>query len=142
MEQNSRAHTWALRANAETLTDGNAFKQLKTMDKKTLKEKFPNLYKELEGGGNRIIVNSIRTDAETAEKTFCDKLRNFDPSVVDFIRRCDTEEEAETIIAFMEKRCEITPKQATQLRVQLQEKGIRSFGPKKEENYYFKQGGY
>jgi len=112
------------------------------MDKKTLKEKFPNLYKELEGGGNRIIVNSIRTDAETAEKTFCDKLRNFDPSVVDFIRRCDTEEEAETIIAFMEKRCEITPKQATQLRVQLQEKGIRSFGPKKEENYYFKQGGY
>ena len=104
MEQNSRAHTWALRANAETLTDGNAFKQLKTMDKKTLKEKFPNLYKELEGGGNRIIVNSIRTDAETAEKTFCDKLRNFDPSVVDFIRRCDTEEEAETIIAFMEKR--------------------------------------
>jgi hypothetical protein len=77
-----------------------------------------------------------------AEKAFCDPLHNFNPSVVDFIRRCDTEEQAEAIIAFMEKRCEITSKHATQLRTQLKKKGVRSFGPKKEDNYYFKQGGY
>src|SRR3972149_4179641 len=113
-----------------------------TMDKKSFKEMFPHLHKELEGGESKVAINSVRTDSETAEKTFCDKLRNFNPTVVDFIRRCDTEEQAETIIAFMEKRCEITPKRASQLRAQLNKKGVRSFGPKKEDNYYFKQGGY
>lgn len=112
------------------------------MDKKSFKEMFPNLHRELEGGENKVGINSVRTDSETAEKAFCDKLRNFNPNVVDFIRRCDTEEQAETIIAFMEKRCEITPKRATQLRAQLKKKGVRSFGPKKEDAYYFKQGGY
>lgn len=112
------------------------------MDKRSLKEKFPNLYKELEGGENRVTINSVQTDTENAERTFCDKLHNFNPTVVDFIRRCDTEEEAEMIIAFMEKRCEIAPKRASQLRAQLKMKGVRSFGSKKEDNYYFKQGGY
>ena len=111
------------------------------MDKKSFKEKFPHLYNELEGGENKVTINSVRTDAETAEKTFCDKLHNFNPTVVDFIRRCDTEEQAETIIAFMEKRCEITSKRAVQLRAQLKKKGVRSFGPKKEDNYYFEIGG-
>jgi hypothetical protein len=112
------------------------------MEKKSFRKMFPNLSKELEGGENQVKIDSVRTDSETAEKTFCDKLHNFNPTVVDFIRRCDTEEQAETIIAFMERRCEITPKYAAQLRGQLKEKGVRSFGPKKEDNYYFKQGGY
>jgi hypothetical protein len=112
------------------------------MDKKSFKEKFPNLYKELEGGENKVTINSVCTDTAAAEKSFGDKLRHFNPTVVDFIRRCDTEEEAKTIIDFMEKRCEITPKRALQLRAQLKKKGVRSFGPKKEENYYFEQGGY
>ena len=112
------------------------------MDKKSFKKIFPNLSKELEGGENKVAIDSVHTNSETAENTFCDKLHNFNPTVVDFIRRCDTEEQAETIIAFMEKRCEITPKRALQLRAQLNKKGVRSFGPKKEDNYYFKQGGY
>lgn len=112
------------------------------MDKKSLKEKFPNLYKELEGGENKVTINSFRIKNEIAEKEFCDKLRNFNPDVVDFIRRCDTKEQAETIISFMEKRCEITPKQALQIRDQLIKKGLRSFGPKKEDGYYFKKAGY
>lgn len=109
------------------------------MDKKSFKEKFPHLFKELEGEEHKVTIDSVRTDTETAEKSFCYKLRNFNPNVVDFIRRCDTEEQAETIIAFMEKRCEITSKHAMQLRAQLKKEGLRSFGPKKEENYYFKQ---
>ena len=113
-----------------------------TMDKRSFKKTFPHLSKELEGEENKVKIDSVRTDSEAAEKTFCDKFHNFDPTVVDFIRRCDTEEQAETIIAFMEKRGEITPKRASQLRAQLKKKGVRSFGPKKEDNYYFKQGGY
>ena len=112
------------------------------MEKKSFRKMFPNLSKELEGEENKVKIDSVRTDSEAAEKTFCAKFHNFNPTVIDFIRRCDTEEQAETIIAFMEKRGEITPKRASQLRAQLKKKGVRSFGPKKEENYYFKQGGY
>jgi hypothetical protein len=38
----------------------------------------------------------------------------------------------------MEKRCEINKEYAQKLRAQLKQKGVRSFGPKKEENYYLK----
>ncbi len=112
------------------------------MDKKSFKEKFPNLYREIEGGENKVAINSYRTDGEASEEASCDKLRNFNPTVIDFIRRCDTEEEAKTIILFLEKRKEITSKRAAQLREQLKTKGVRSFGSKKENNYYLKQGGY
>jgi len=107
------------------------------MEKKSFKKMFPNLSKELEGEENKVKIDAVRTNSETAEKTFCDPLHNFNPTVVDFIRRCDTEDQAESIIAFLEKRSEITPKRATQLRTQLKKKGVRSFGPKKEDNYYF-----
>jgi hypothetical protein len=62
------------------------------------------------------------------------------PDVIDFIRRCDTEEQAEEIIAYMEKRGEIEKQYAERLRKQLKDKGVRSFGLKKEENYYLKHG--
>jgi hypothetical protein len=39
-----------------------------------------------------------------------DKLRHFYPSAVDFIRRCDTEAQAEEIIAYLQKKGEITKK--------------------------------
>ena len=35
----------------------------------------------------------------------------------------------------------MTKEYAVQLRRQLKKEGVRSFGPKKEENYYFKKGG-
>jgi hypothetical protein len=62
------------------------------------------------------------------------------PDVIDFIRRCDTEEQAEEIIGYMEKRGEIEKQYARKLREQLKDKGVRSFGPKKEEDYYLKHG--
>jgi hypothetical protein len=83
----------------------------------------------------------VRTDSGEAEKGLSDKFRHYNPTVIDFIRRCDTEEQAEAIIAYLEKRCELTNEYAEKLRAQLKKEGVRSFGPKKEENYYFKQGG-
>jgi hypothetical protein len=41
----------------------------------------------------------------------------------------------------LEKRGELTKEHAEKLRKQLKKEGVRSFGSKKEENYYFKQGG-
>jgi len=126
-------------------------------DKKSLKEMFPNLYKELEEGDSRISIDAIRKNPEEAEADVAecaeqeiepeattpmpDKLRHFNPCAEDFIRRCDTEAQAEEIIAFLLKKNEITEKHAFELRCKLKKEGVRSFGPKKEENHYFREGG-
>ncbi len=111
------------------------------IDKKSFKKMFPNLSGELEGGESKVAINSVRTDPEASENAVSDKFRHYNPNVVDFIRRCDTEKEAEAIIAYLEKRGELTKEYAEELRQQLTKKGVRSFGPKKEEHYYFKQSG-
>ena len=131
------------------------------IDKKALKKMFPNLYKELETGENKLSIDAVRKDpleaeyaaeCEEGEEAFYgdeeistteapDKLRHFNPSAVDFIRRCDTEAQAEEIIAYLHKKGEITEEYAQELRCQLKRDGVRSFGPKKEEDYYFREGG-
>lgn len=108
---------------------------------KTLKKLFPNLAEELESKGDKVEIGSVRSDVQTGERATSRKFVDYVPDVIDFIRRCDTEEQAEEIISFMEKRGEIEKQYAKKLRKQLKMKGVRSFGPKKEENYYFKHGG-
>ena len=102
---------------------------------------FPNLSEEFEGGDSKVPIDTVRTDSEEVETDTPDKFRNYDPNVVDFIRRCDTEEQAKTIITYLEKKGEVNKEYAEQLRKQLKGEGLRSFGPKKEEGYYFQQGG-
>ena len=109
-------------------------------DKETFKKLFPNLVKELESDKNKVAINSVRTDIQTGEKATSKRFVHYTPDVIDFIRRCDTEQQAEEIIDYMEKKGEIQKQYAKKLRKQLKEKGVRSFGPKKEENYYFKHG--
>jgi len=108
-------------------------------EKEAVKKTFPNLAKELESGENKVSINSVRS-MQTGEKAASAKFVHYMPDEVDFLRRCDTEEQAEEIITFMEKRGEIERRYAAKLRKQLKEKGVRSFGPKKEENYYLKHG--
>jgi len=109
-------------------------------DKETFKKLFPNLVKELESDKNKVAINSVRTDIQTGERATSERFMHYTPDVIDFIRRCDTEQQAEEIIDYMEKKGEIQSQYAKKLRKQLKEKGVRSFGPKKEENYYFKHG--
>ena len=109
--------------------------------KKSFKKMFPNLSEELEGEDSKVAIDSVRTDSDGAENSLSDKFRNYDPTVIDFIRRCDTEEQAKAIIAYLEKRGELSKEYAAKLRKQLKTAGVRSFGPKKEEDYYFKHGG-
>lgn len=130
------------------------------IDKKSLKKMFPNLYNELETGEVKVPINAVRKNPlkaeEAAAREECeeceeeefasctetpDKLRHFNPSAVDFIRRCDTEAQAEAIIAYLQKKGEITTEVAQELRCKLKRDGVRSFGPKKEENHYFREGG-
>jgi hypothetical protein len=109
-------------------------------DKKKFKKIFPNLAEELETNENKVAVNSMRTDTQNGEKAVSERFVQYAPDVIDFIRRCDTKEQAEEIITYMEKKGEIEKQYAEKLRKQLKEKGARSFGSKKEENYYFKHG--
>jgi len=111
---------------------------------------FPNLMKELDGEENKVKIDSVQDDdselveEETSsdnETVLPDKFRHYNPDVVDFLRRCDTEKQAEEIITYLQKRGELTENHACKLRTQLKKEGVRSFGSKKEENYYFKQGG-
>jgi len=112
------------------------------IDKEKLRKIFPNLAKELESGAHREIIRSLRSDSNVGEKATSRCFLGYNPDVIDFLRRCNTEEQALEIIDYLEKRKEITAEYATKLKKQLKEKGVRSFGSKKEDDFYLKQGGY
>jgi hypothetical protein len=129
------------------------------IDKRSLKKMFPNLYRELEDetSESKISIDAVSADAEVAkepveiedvsEEEFLklskpvDKLQHFSPSAIDFIRRCDTDEQAQEIIVYLQKKGELTQEQAKELECKLRREGVRGFGSKKEENYYFHEGG-
>jgi hypothetical protein len=129
------------------------------IDKRSLKKMFPNLYRELEEETteNKVSIDTVYADNEVVEEApeiedVCeeeflkpikevDSLRHFNPSAVDFIRRCDTNEQAQEIISYLQKKGELTQGQAKELECKLQREGVRGFGPKKTENYYFHEGG-
>lgn len=111
------------------------------LDKESLKKMFPNLAKELQTNGKKVQVNSVRTNQEDGEKAATSQsFDHYMPDVIDFVRRCDSKEQAEEIIDYMEKMGEIDGKYAQKLRRQLREKGVRSFGTKKEQDYYLRHG--
>lgn len=111
------------------------------LDKKDLKRMFSSLAKEMDSDENKVSVNSVRTDNETGERRVTrGRFVNYVPDVIDYIRRCDTDKQAEEIIVYMEKKGEIDAQFAKELRKQLEEKGVRSFGLKKGHDYYLKHG--
>jgi len=112
------------------------------IEKERFRRMFPHLAEELEKRVCKTKINSVRSDVAAGEKAVTRKFANYNPDVIDFLRRCDKEEQAEEIIAYLEKRNEITAEYARKLRKQLKEKGVRSFGTKKEDDYYLKMGGY
>ena len=109
-------------------------------DKESFKRMFPNLAKEMESDENKVDIDSVRTEIHAGEKAASNRFVHYMPDVIDFIRRCDTAEQAEEVIAYMEKRGEINKPHASRLRQQLKEKGVGSFGSKKEQDYYLKHG--
>jgi len=111
-------------------------------DKEKFKKLFPHLAAELENDAVSYSINSVRTDVDVGEKVSAKSFKGYNPDVIDFMRRCDTNQQAEEIIKFLEARGEIPVSYANKIRKQLKDKGVRSFGPKKENDYYLKHGGY
>jgi hypothetical protein len=110
--------------------------------KKRFRKMFPNLAREIESGDCGTTINSVRSDPTTAEKAVAKRFTGYMPDAIDFLRRCDKGEQAEEMISYLEERGEISREYATKLRKQLKEKGVRSFGSKKEDDYYLKQDGF
>lgn len=104
------------------------------IDKDELRKKYPNLWNEI-NGQNSTLKDSIIEEIQT------DTFRGYTPNAIDYLRRCERNEEAEKTISYLLKKGEISPEYAKKLRKQLREKGIRSFGPKKEDGYYFREAG-
>jgi len=106
------------------------------IDKERLKRLFPHLAEEVLQGRCKIRIDSYRTDPVTAERAVMRRFAGYNPTVIDFIRRCDTVEQAEEIIDFMERRGEISEEYAGRLREKIRREGVRSLGPKKNPGYY------
>ncbi len=106
------------------------------IEKEKFKKMFPNLAEEMNNRKNRVVIKSIRSELE--EKVAASTFEGYEPDIVDFLRRCDTKQQALEVINYMEKRGEITSSYASKLKKQLKEKGIRSFGTKKSEDYYLR----
>jgi hypothetical protein len=112
------------------------------LEKDKLRKIFPNLAEEMENKNCETKITSVRSDAATAEKAVSKKFAGYTPDIIDYLRKCDKPEQAEEIICYMEKREEISSDYAKKLRKQLKTKGVRSFGAKKEDDYYLKQDGF
>ena len=109
-----------------------------------LKEKFPNLHSEMTEKKMKMKIDDVEEDFsrsgevdQASEST--DLFRNFEPSTIDFIRRAQTEKEAEEIIHFELKQGNISTEEANNLLDQLSQKGVRSFGPIKTTDHYFRK---
>lgn len=109
------------------------------IDEEEFKRRFPNLYKEMIKKKMSLKVDSIRT--EEREKNFkeMEKYETYMPTAIDYLRRCENDIEGEEVISYLERMKEISHEYAEDLRKQLREKGIRSFGSKKEDGYYLRK---
>jgi hypothetical protein len=97
-------------------------------------KKFPKIAKEM-GGHGTVRIGGVRTSPKEAEKV-AHSVHGYEPSAVDYIRRCKTDEEAIEIINFLEKKGDIEPEYANRLRTQLTREGLRSFGTRKNPGCY------
>ena len=109
--------------------------------KKGFRDIFPALNEELDNEETKTHrIDGVRTMSEESEQNGKDDARTFMPDVVDYIRRCDTVTQAVEIVDFMVKRGEISQKKAREIKAQLRNEGLRSFGSKKERDYYLHHG--
>lgn len=60
----------------------------------------------------------------------------YEPDIVDFVRRCDTEKQAEEIIRYLERCGKITHERAAELKKRLKKEGLSFFGKKKKPDFY------
>ena len=110
------------------------------MEKKDFKKLFHHIVDEIESGASKVDLNKVNKLPVSAKLSYKveRKYAGYQPSAIDFIRRCRNPQEAEEIITYLEKKGDITSEDAKVLRRKLNEEGLRSFGPWKKPGYYEK----
>lgn len=97
------------------------------------RSQYPRLAEELEKGVMQAPVTGVRS----RESQKGDELRG--PDAVGYLRRCRTIEEVDEVLAYLERKGEVTKDYAGKLREQAREQGLGSFGERKEAGYYFRK---
>jgi hypothetical protein len=110
------------------------------------RKKYPHLSSELEEGEGAneegLLDEELEGEVqgeEGATKKEAIESSGYEPSVMDFLARCDTDKQALEIIDYMERRGEISKDQAESLRLRLKENGVHSFGQKRGSDHYNKK---
>jgi len=101
-------------------------------DVEEFKKKYPKLAEEIFGNKTKQLTLRV-------ESGFSDPWRNYVPTVVDYIRRCKTVEEAIEVVEYLAKRGELSSEEAEELRNILLTRGLEFFGSRKEDDYYYKE---
>lgn len=105
------------------------------MDVEEFKKKYPNIAKEL--------FSDYKPEGSSIDVRFetplTDPWRGYLPGPVDYIRRAKSIEEAIKVIDYLEEHGEITSDEAQMYREKLLKEGLEAFGPRKEDNYYYKK---
>ncbi len=109
-----------------------------------LHKQFPNLYSELTDNKMSLEVDQVEEDLITStlredDKQDQDSFTDFEPNVIDFLTRAKEDSEGLEIINFLENQNQISSKSAEELRERIKNDGIRSFGPLRLSNYYFRK---
>lgn len=102
--------------------------------KDKFRRKYPNLVREM-GSTGTIRIGAVRTSIKEAEKV-AHSVQGYEPTAIDFIRRCESDKQALEVIDFLENKGELESGYAKRLRDQLVRRGLRSFGPKKNPGHY------
>lgn len=111
------------------------------MTREEFKDAFPALSEELEEGSTKSVgIDGVRTMSDQPDSGKGRDHKTFMPDIVDYIRRCDTITQAIEIIDYMLGRGELSRADARDIKLQLKQDGLRSFGAKKEKDHYLHHG--
>ncbi len=109
-----------------------------------IREKFPNLYSELTEKNMSIGIDKVEKDLITSTLREDDQqdqnpFSRYDPDVFDFLTKAKTDKEGLKVIDFLEKQKQISSNTAEELKGKIKNEGIRSFGPLRSINYYYRK---
>ncbi len=109
-----------------------------------LREQFPNLYSELTEKNMSIGIDKVEKDLITStlredDKQDQDSFSRYDPDVFDFLSKAKTDKEGLEVIDFLKKQNQISSNTAKELKDKITKEGIRSFGPLRSVNYYYRK---
>ena len=105
---------------------------------------FPHLVAEISDDKMALGIDNVEGDftpskADESLPIDSDPFENYEPTVIDYLCRAKTDEEAMEIIDFLQKQGHISAGEASQLLDQLQKEGVRSFGPIRTPGHYFRE---